>query len=46
MAFVLAIILGIVYMIATGGDEIGLLGLIMGLLYALVAGIMMFTVRE
>ena len=46
LAFVLAIIGGIIYMIAAGGDDIGLLGLVMGLLYAVVAGIMIFGVRE
>ena len=46
LTFVLAIIGGIVYMMATGQDDEGLLGLIMGLLFALVAGIMWFSVGK
>ena len=44
LTFVLVIIGGIIYMMFTGQNDEGLLGLIMGLLFALVAGIMWFSI--
>ena len=46
LTFVLAIIGGIMYMMFAGQNDEGLLGLIMGLLFALVAGMMWFSVSE
>ena len=46
LAFVLAVIVGIIYVIATKENDRILLGLVMGLLSTILAGIIMFSACE